>query len=42
MELLPFISDVFWDFYRGLPTDAQVTETHPDLISSDEENEPQN
>ncbi|CAH2001867.1 unnamed protein product [Acanthoscelides obtectus] len=36
MKLLPYISDVFWDFYTNLPTN-QADDIHPDLESSDED-----
>lgn len=38
LQLLPYISDVFWDFYQTLPTNTNENETHPDLESSDDEN----
>lgn len=37
MEILPYISDVFWDFYKNLVSDKSVAETHPDIVSSDDE-----
>ena len=36
MQLLPYISDVFWDFYKNLPTN-QADDIHPDLEHSDED-----
>ncbi|CAH1974127.1 unnamed protein product [Acanthoscelides obtectus] len=36
MKLLPYISDVFWDFYTNLPTN-QADDIHPDMESSDED-----
>lgn len=36
MQLLPYISDVFWDFYKNLPTNSDK-ETHPDIVTSEDE-----